>query len=292
MFGVIILITLIAFFLPKNNGNINELKTHNNKETGNQLFDQIVSKVLPEKGYESKIVLGDSMLKLVENGVIDKAKLLSLYQEDKVPEVIKKAVSQPLNEQILLTRESANYYVNLLWGLGLANYMSSNEKSSINGDSLFNYASTAGWTIGKEENGGSYFNKFKIVPLTSEQEALVTKIAQNTYRPCCNNPTFYQDCNHGSALLGLLQLGASQGLSEEELYKEALAFNSFWFPQNYIQTAIYFKVVKNIDWEDVDPKTVMGKDFSSISGWNENVNREVSKLNIIPQKKGGANCGV
>ncbi len=40
--------------------------------------------------------------------------------------------------------------------------------------------------------------------------------------------------NHGSALRGLLQLGASQGLSEEELYREALAFNSFWFPQNSV----------------------------------------------------------
>jgi hypothetical protein len=49
-------------------------------------------------------------------------------------------------------------------------------------------------------------------------------------------------CNHGSTLLGALELAASQGYNEYELYKLALQLNSFWFPQNYIETAIYFKV--------------------------------------------------
>ncbi|MBI4128084.1 MAG: hypothetical protein HY459_03365 [Parcubacteria group bacterium] len=145
--------------------------------------------------------------------------------------------------------------------------------------------------MGKEENGGAYFNKFKIVELTPEQEALVTKIAQNAYRPCCNNSTFYQDCNHGSALLGLLQLGAAQGLTEDELYREALAFNSFWFPQNFIQTALYFKAVKNVDWEDVDLKVVMGKVYSSASGAGLVV-QKVNELGLVPQQKGGVGCGV
>ena len=195
-------------------------------------------------------------------------------------------------DPVLLTKENANYYVNLMWPLGLANYMSSNKESPINGKSLFNFASTGGWNLGKEENGGAYFNKFKIVELTTEQEALVTAIAQNTYRPCCNNSTFFQDCNHGSALLGLLQLGASQGLTEDELYREALAFNSFWFPDNYIQTALYFKAVENRDWENVNPKEVMGKDFSSISGWSGNVAKKVSELGLLPQRQEGASCGV
>lgn len=120
----------------------------------------------------------------------------------------------------------------------------------------------------------------------------VLSIAQNTYRPCCNNSTFFQDCNHGSALLGLLELGASQGLTEDELYQEALAFNSFWFPQNYIQTALYFSVVKNTGWEDVNPKIVLGKDFSTISGWSGTVAKEVARRGLVPQTGGGAGCGV
>ncbi len=179
-----------------------------------------------------------------------------------------------------------------MWPLGLANYMSSNKESPVNSKSLFNFASTGGWNLGKEENGGAYFNQFNIVELTPEQEVLVTKIAQNTYRPCCNNSTFFQDCNHGSALLGLLQLGASQRLSEDELYREALAFNAFWFPHSYIQTALYFKAVESTDWDNVDPKVVMGKDFSTISGWSGTVAKKVSELDLVPQRQNGAGCGV
>jgi hypothetical protein len=233
------------------------------------------------------------VVKLVQNGVIDRNKFLAIYESrGGLPAELKDVLDSLSSKPILLTRQNANYYVNLLWPLGLANYISSNKKSPINGKSLFNFASTGGWNLGKEENGGAYFNKFKIVELTPEQEALVTKIAQNTYRPCCNNSTFYQDCNHGSALLGLLELGAAQGLSEDELYHEALAFNSFWFPHNYIQTALYFKAVKNTDWDKVNPKTIMGKDYSSIGGWYANVDAEVKKLGLVPQDRSGSNCGV
>lgn len=271
----------------------NKLNTLNSSATENKLFDEVTAKVLPKEGFQSKVVLSDSVVRLAAEGVIDKDKFGAIYKDrGGLPEELKDVLTKPSNRPILLTRSNANYYVNLLWPLGLANYMSSNKSSPVNGKSLFNFASTGGWNLGKEENGGAYFNKFKIVELTPEQEALATKIAENTYRPCCDNSTFFQDCNHGSALLGLLQLGAAQGLTEDELYREALAFNSFWFPHNYIQTALYFKALKNTDWEKVDPKLVMGKDFSAISGWYANVDKEVKRLGLVPQQEDGGSCGV
>lgn len=259
----------------------------------NELLNEITAKVLPEKGYPSKIRLGDSVLKLVDYGVIDREKFVALYRNRKgIPPELKTIFDEPSNKPILLTRENANYYINLLWPIGLANHMSANEKSPVNSKSLFNFASTGGWNLGKKDNGGEYFNKFEIVPLTPAQEALVVRIAQAAYRPCCNNSTFFQDCNHGSALLGLLELGAAQGLSETDLWHEALAFNSFWFPDNYIETALYFKTVKNISWENVDPKIVMGKDYSSISGWYANVDKEIKRLNLMPLQRGSSGCGV
>jgi len=275
------------------NPNDNTLYNADISGTGNKLIDEVTAKVLPEKGFQSKIALGASMVKLTQNGVIDRDKFLAIYQDrGGLPSELKDVLDNASSKPILLTRQNANYYVNLLWPLGLANYMFSNKESPINGKSLFNFASTGGWDLGKEENGGAYFNKFKIAELTPDQEALVTKIAQNAYRPCCNNSTFYQDCNHGSALLGLLQLGAAQGLTEDELYREAVAFNSFWFPHNYIQTALYLKAVKNTDWDKVDPKTIMGKDYSSAGGWYANVDSEVKKLGLLPQDRSGSNCGV
>ncbi|MBI3069703.1 MAG: hypothetical protein HYY87_00160 [Candidatus Levybacteria bacterium] len=261
--------------------------------TGNKLYDEAVLKVLPESGFQSKIYLGDAVTKLVKEGVIDKEKFEALYGDrGGLPKELSDVLTKPAKKRIILTQENSQVYVNLLWALGLSNYMSTNKESPVVGPSLFNFASTGGWTLGKEQNGGAYFNKFKIVPLTSKQEELVTKIAKNTYRPCCNNSTFFQDCNHGSALLGLLQLGASQGLSEKQLYRESLAFNSFWFPDTYIKTALYFKILKKTDWQNVDPKEVMGQDYSSIGGWIKNVQSEIAKIpNLIPKPKGGGSCG-
>lgn len=261
------------------------------KASGSKLIDEVSAKVLPKKGFKSKIVLGDSISRLVENGVIDRDKFLKLYEgRGGLPTDLEYVLDKPSSKPIVLTRENAQYYVNLLWPVGLSNYMPSNEESPVNSESLFNFASTGGWNLGKEKNGGAYFNKFKIVELTPAQEEMVLKIAKNSYRPCCNNSTFFQDCNHGSALLGLLQLGAAQGLSEDELWREALAFNSFWFPHNYTQIALYFKVVKNTDWEDADPREILGKKYSSASGYST-VDAEIKRLELVPQQKSGASCG-
>jgi CO/xanthine dehydrogenase Mo-binding subunit len=125
-----------------------------------------------------------------------------------------------------------------------------------------------------------------------EQEARMARVAKGTYRPCYNNSTFFQDCNHGSALLGLLQLAASQGLTEDELYEEALAFNAFWFPHIYVQTALYFKVVEGVDWADVDPRIVMGARYSALGPWQATVGAQLARIpNLLPQQEDGASCG-
>jgi hypothetical protein len=261
-------------------------------ENKDEIIKEATLAVLPEKGFQSKIYMNDSVMKLAENGVIDRDKFFALYESrGGLPAEIKNLFDNPSKDPALLTQENAGYYVNLLWPLGLANNLAENKESPIVGKQLFNFASTGGWNLGKEENGGAYFNKFKIVELTPEQEAMVVKIAKNSYRPCCDNSAFFQDCNHGSALMGLLALGVSQGLSEDDLYKEVLAFNSFWFPSSYVQTAVYFKTFKNIDWKDIDPKLVMSKDYSSSSGWYQNVQKPLEEMDLIPSTSGGGGCG-
>ena len=259
------------------------------------LFDEAVSRIVPDAGFQSRIALKDSIVKLASQGVIDQQKFRSLYGTDRpLPGEIAMVLSEPSNRGILLTAGNASDYVNLLWPIGLAMHMAANSESPLNGNSLFDFASTGGWTLGKEANGGTYFNKLAIVRLTEEQEARVVRIAKATYRPCCNNSTFFQDCNHGSALLGALQLGASQGLSDSDLYQEALAFNSFWFPEYYVRTALFFKVVKKTEWTDVDPKIVLGFDYSALGAWQTNVATAIEKIPdlIPPAPDGGASCGL
>lgn len=257
------------------------------------LFDEATASVIPKDGFQSRIALKDSIVKLIEHGVIDREKFLALYATGKsLPGEFSAILDKPSDRKIVLTMSNAPYYVNLLWPVGLATQMAANAGSPLNGDSLFGFASTGGWTLGRKANGGAYFNKFPIVKLTKKQEALVVQIAKLTFRPCCNNSTFFQDCNHGSALLGVLELGASQGLSEQDLFKEALAYNSFWFPDYYIATALYFRAVRNTAWHDVNPATIMGSEFSAGGPWQQNVLVKLNSIpNLFPPPQGGANCG-
>ena len=255
-------------------------------------FDEAVAKVSPAAGFQSRIALKDSVLRLVRHGVIDPGKFFSLGLGGDLRGALANVLREPSDQPILLTAANATAYVNLLWPIGLSTYMNSNASSPLAGQSRFNLASTAGWPLGREDNGGVYFSRYPIVDLDQANEALVVNVAKSTFRPCCDNSTFFQDCNHGSALLGLLQLGASQGLTERELYDKALAYNSFWYPNNYVMTALYLKVFRDTDWESVDSREVMSAEFSTLSGWRRNVEQPLSSFpNLIPAQQNGVNCG-
>ena len=263
-------------------------------ENKHLLYDEVASKVVPATGHESRIALRDSILRCVRHGVIDLGKFFDLQQAgQRMPGDLSHVLDQPSDGPIRLTRENAGVYVNLLWAIGLANHMVGNFSSPLMGDSLRTFASTGGWTLGDRDEGGDYFNQFPIVDMTFSQEALAIRVAKSTFRPCCDNSTFYQDCNHGSALYGLLQLGASQGLQAADLYREALAFNSFWFEPYYVRTALYFAVSRSTAWRDVDPEEVMGKKYSSLSQWRETVQTWVERNpDLIPESDEDAKCGV
>lgn len=258
------------------------------------LYEETVKKVVPDDGFMTEIILGDSLTKLVEYGVIDIKKMESLYESrGGLGDWERGLLMTGSREPLTVNSSNAGFLLNALWGLGLANKTNFNESSPLNGDNLYYFASTGGWVLGREENGGAYFNRFEIVKLTPGQEEIALRVAQNTYRPCCGNSTFFQDCNHGSALLGVIELGAAQGLAEEELYKAALRFNSFWFPDTYVKTALYFKVFEGVEWENIDAKKAMSFDYSSGPGWYNNISSKLADTpGLFPEVEGGGKCGV
>ena len=174
------------------------------------LFDEATANVVPTAGFQSRVSLRDSIVRLVGKGVIDREKFLALQKYNgALPPELLKIMEKPSGKPIHLTRENASHYVNLLWPAGLSNHLDANKESPLVGPDLSNFASTGGWTLGKEPNGGSYFNKFPIIELSPKAEALAVHIAKSTYRPCCGNSTFFQDCNHGSALFCRPAIGCS-----------------------------------------------------------------------------------
>ena len=93
-----------------------------------------------------------------------------------------------------------------------------------------NFASTGGWTLAKGR-AMDHYSMHRFVELTPEQQALIEKVSKNIFRPCCRNSTYFPDCNHGMAMLGLMELMASQGASETEMMTKAQEVNDLWFPK-------------------------------------------------------------
>ncbi|MEK7592089.1 MAG: hypothetical protein AAB508_01705 [Patescibacteria group bacterium] len=259
----------------------------------NNLFGEIN----PVAGYEINATYGALGPKMTALGVIDPQKFKSIYEKSNQPLTPEQEeiLIRGFDGKIKINRENSYFLLNFFWAVGLAN------KSKIldEGDMMKyggnkgagNFASTGGWTLGKGD-AMSYYSKSALIPLTAEQEERMTLIASNIFRPCCNNSTAFPDCNHGMALLGVLQLLAASGATENQMYDAGKYFNAFWFPGNYYDLALYFRTKEGKSFRDVDAKTVLGSDYSSASGY-QNVKQWLVSNGLIqqPPKQGGG-CGV
>lgn len=287
----LVLIILIPVYLVGNKNKLNQqtlIKGSQNIESEPQEIS-LINEVLPKEGVVLPVRWGGLGKKLIEAGVIDPQKFEALYaQRGGLNEEVKNLLYGENNGNLVINDQNNGLILNLLWAFGLANKNSILENEPMTdprygGAGVF--ASTGGWTLAVD-NAMNHYSKHSFVVLNSEQQKLVEKVSQNIYRPCCNNSTYFPDCNHGMAMLGLLELLASQGASEEELYKVALQVNAYWFPDTYLTIAKYFKN-RNISWQNVNPKEVLGFDFSSASAY-----RKVLSVVEPIQIQSGGSCGV
>ena len=244
--------------------------TSKNKTIAVDSVSQIDSEeVIPTKGFVLPIKWDGLGSKLVEAGVIDKTKFDQLYSERGGLSADDQAMIYSGDSQkIVITPQNANLVLNLLWAVGLANKNEILETGPMS-DSRYGeagqFASTGGWTL-SIGNPMDHYSKHKFITLTSAQQELVNKVSAGIYRPCCDNSVYFPDCNHGMAMLGLLEIMSAQGATESEMYKVALQVNAYWFPGTYLNIADFLKT-KGIDWKDVDPKEILGASYSSASGY-------------------------
>ncbi|MDO8559358.1 MAG: hypothetical protein Q7R84_03430, partial [bacterium] len=188
-----------------------------------------------------------------------------------------------------MTPENAGFLLNAFWALGLGNknpILENGPMSDPQDGGAGTFASTGGWTMAKGD-AMDHYSKYNFVNLTPAQQSLVERVSQGIYRPCCGNSVYFPDCNHGMAMLGLLELMASQGASEKEMYRIALKVNSYWFPDTYLTIAKYLKEVKNTSFDKIDPKEILGKEYSSGAGY-----RAILQQVTPAENGGGGGCGV
>ncbi|PIR70226.1 MAG: hypothetical protein COU46_02680 [Candidatus Niyogibacteria bacterium CG10_big_fil_rev_8_21_14_0_10_42_19] len=246
--------------------------------------------VLPQNSVTLPIKWDDLGKRMIDEGVIDPVKVEQIYtQRGGLDDYARELLYGKNNSYIKITRENSGIILNLLWGFGLANKNSILETGPMN-DPRFEggvggFASTGGWMVAKD-SAMSHYSMHAFVMLTPEQQRLVEETSKNIYRPCCDNPTYFPDCNHGMAMLGALELMAAQGLSEKEMYETALILNSFWFEDTYTTISKYFQK-RGVSWSEINPKDVLGPAFSSASGFAK------VRSDVNPQKAPqGAGCGL
>ncbi|KKS22725.1 MAG: hypothetical protein UU80_C0003G0025 [candidate division WWE3 bacterium GW2011_GWA1_41_8] len=252
-----------------------------------KIAERLAGDVIPYEGVDTGIKWGDLGKRLVQIGAIDEEKFAKAFNSPLDSKEYQSVLNGTNEGTIIINESNSRFVLDVLWAFGLAQksvvynegYMA--EKA----DEVKNLASTGGWTLGTKKPMEIY-NKHDLISLTDEQHSVVRRIASNIYRPCCNNHTAFPDCNHGMALLGLIELMVANGYSEEKIYDLSLKVNAYWFPNQYLTIAHYLETKQNIKWRDADPKMVLNKSYSSGSGF-KNIQAQVEGL----PAQGGGSCG-
>lgn len=232
-----------------------------------ELVQILKQHVIPQTGFTLSVTWGDLGKQLLDSGVIDLAKFKELFKDDPKMEKYMQVFLNTSKEHMRIDERNSRFMVNTLWAVGLVNksvLLDEGDMQTKGSSDPMKYASTGGWDLGSRPTSELY-SSTPLVTLSPDSAKLVKKIAESVYRPCCDNPTSFPDCNHGMAALGYIELAVKQGVSEKQIYKDLLVLNSFWFPQNYVELAIFMNQ-KGTEWRNVDAKLAFSSQYSSAQG--------------------------
>ena len=246
--------------------------------------------------YSIPVFFSDIGPQLVTSGAIDYDRFVQVYDRAGQPltEEQLDILTQGSDAPIVINRENAYFLLNFFWALGLTNQNALLEEGPMmqyGQEEVGHFASTGGWTLGSKPATTLYAST-PIITLTPEQQARLEEVASGVYRPCCDNPTSFPDCNHGMAMLGLLELMASQDTSVDEMFAAAKYANAFWFPQQTLEMASFFKNTQGLDFAEVDAREFVGASASSGSGFRA-VHQWLVTNDLLDQvPSSGSSCGV
>ena len=257
---------------------------------------QLIEQINPPEGYPLEVKLGDTGPQLLAAGAVDYDAFVEVYENAGKPLSEKQLaiLTQGSDADVVFDRENAYFLLNFFWALGLANenpILTDGPMVEYSEGQVERFASTGGWTIAAKPITEVYAST-QILSLSPAQQSRVDEVAQGVYRPCCNNPTHFPDCNHGMAMLGMLELLASQDASEAKMFTAAKYANAFWYPQQTLELATFFKSTQGLDFSQVDSQEIVGPNFSSGSGFQA-VHQWLTENGVLEGSSGGGNsCGV
>ena len=246
--------------------------------------------------YTLPVSMGDLGPRLVEAGAIDLERFIQLYERSGSPLTAEQLalLTEGSSANLVVDYSNAHFLLNLFWALGLTNnnpILTEGPMFTYSEGSIERFASTGGWTIGTQAAADLYASE-ELISLTSTQHMRLMAVAHGVFRPCCNNPTDFPDCNHGMAMLGLLELLAAADATENEMYAAAKAVNAVWFPAQTGEIALYAKHALSTDWEDAASELVVGPELASGAGFQK-VHQWLGTRGLLPTLPGGGDgCGL
>ena len=292
--GWIIVGVLVVFLLGLGSGYLQWGQDETAELKQQKELASIYEQVNPKDGYALSVSYGELGPQLIESGVINYDAFAAIYENSGNPlsveqiEILKNGSDQ----DIVITAKNAHFLLNFFWAVGLANknsILTDGPMVQNSGGQIERFASTGGWTLANKPITELYAS-MDLISLTPEQQKLVEEVAGAIYRPCCNNHTLFPDCNHGMAMLGVLELMASQGASADEMFEAAKYINAYWFPQQTLETAIYLQLNQKIDFASADARLIVGNQFSSASGAGM-VHEDLQAKGLLKQAPGqGGSC--
>src|ERR1035437_8766636 len=150
--------------------------------------------VIPSSGIPLPVVWGITGQNLIRSGVVDAAAFKQLYaSRGMFTDEDQRLLFGTTTEKIIITRDNAGVLLNLFWALGLGQkspILENGEMKDPRYGGAGNFASTGGWTLaqGKAMDHYSYHTFFE---LSKDQWALVDKVSQGIFRPCCGNSVHF-----------------------------------------------------------------------------------------------------
>jgi len=290
----VVIVLAAAFLVGLGSGYMKWGRTENVDLKQQHDIAVLYEQINPRDGYALPVSYGELGPRLIEGGVIDYEAFAAIYTNSGNPlsdaqiEILK----QGSDDQIVITAENAHFLLNYFWAVGLANknpILTAGAMVQNSDGQVERFASTGGWTLAAKPIMEVYAG-MDLIPLTPEQQARAEEVAAGVYRPCCNNPTLFPDCNHGMAMLGLFELMASQDASTDQMFEAAKYINAFWFPQQNLETALYLKANQNVDFEEADARLVTGAGYSSGSGYAV-THQQLQASGLLPQAPNqGGSC--
>lgn len=289
-----IIVIVVTFLMGLGSGYLKWGQDEATSARQQRKLTQLYEQVNPQDGYTLPVSYGDLGPHLLEAGVIDHDSFLRVMSasgdalSNRQMDILKKGSDEP----IVITRENAHFLLNFFWAIGLANrnpILTEGAIVQFGDGQIERFASTGGWTLATKPVTDLYA-RLDLIPLTPEQQARVEEVAAAVYRPCCNNPTLFPDCNHGMAMLGLLELIASQDASVDEMFTTAKYVNAFWFPQQNLEIAMYLQANQNTDFRETEARQVTDAQFSSGSGFAA-IHQSLQTAGLLPQAPSlGGSC--